>query len=64
MQVTINGIMIEGAIFDGRSLQDCQQDSPLQSEMPSLSLYFLSKVNSFKNFISIFDENLLLCCTF
>jgi dynein heavy chain 2 len=64
MQVTINGIMIEGALFDGRSLQDCQQDSPLQSEMPSLSLYFLSKVNSFKILISKLNENLLLCCTF
>ena len=43
MRVTINGIVIEGALFD-EQLQDCAQDSPLQSNMPSLNLCFLSKV--------------------
>lgn len=43
LKVTINGIVVEGALFD-EQLNDCQQDSPLQSDMPSLALYFLPKV--------------------
>ena len=43
MRVTINGIGIEGALFD-EQLKDCSPDSPLQSPMPVLNLYFMPKV--------------------
>lgn len=43
-KTSINGIIIEGALFDGRQLQECQSDSPLQSPMPTLTFYYIAKV--------------------
>lgn len=50
-QVTITGVMIEGSLFDQTNyqLKDCDSESPLQSQMPILSLYFLPKVSPIVN---------------
>ena len=51
VQVTITGVMIEGSLFDQNNyqLKDCDEESPLQSQMPVLSLYFLPKVSPIVN---------------
>lgn len=45
---TISGLILEGAVFEesGRSLVDCNPDSPLRNPLPPLILYFTaSKVS-------------------
>lgn len=44
VQVKLFGISIEGALFDGSSLQDCNVNSSLQNPIPPLRLHLMAKV--------------------
>lgn len=44
--ITINGIYLEGCLFDGHQLTDCQHDSPVVSLVPPFTAAWISKVIS------------------
>lgn len=63
LSITINGIYLEGCLFDGHQLTDCHHDSPVVSSIPPFTAAWIPKVRKFSNYIYFLTANLSIRMT-